>query len=417
MCPAIDGSGIFFTPKGMKFATAHRVLRGRAPTIPAITITREPMTRKALSIAVISVSFLAAGCAGIGPTRLKADQVDYARALGDAKKREILAAIVGLRFADAPSFLTVSSIIAAYSFDASGGAILNAGSGAQPNYAQATGSVSYSNHPTFTFSPTTGDAYASAYIRPLSPTLVMPLAESGIPVDLLLRITAQSISGLQNGTALAGPNAPGSPQFFLLLQALRRLQLAGELNIESRNSDDDKADSKGGKKAKAGKGNSGDKGGVFITLGATRSGSNKEVVDDLALVRKLLHLSPKMKTYEIVYGQASDQNRIPMVTRSVLGILTDLGAQISVPSEQVGSGATKPTIGLIGGETRPTIIVRTSEKPPKDAYVSVLYDKATYWIDRGDFDSKYAFTVVQNLMALAEVTESAKSPVVTIPAN
>ena len=154
------------------------------------------MPRKALSIAILSVSILAAGCAGIGPSRLKADQVDYARALGDAKKREILAAIVGLRFADAPSFLTVSSIIAAYTFDTTGGVVLNAGSGAQPNYAQATGSVSYSNHPTFTFTPTTGDAYASAYIRPLSPTLVMPLAESGIPIDLLLRITAQSISGL-----------------------------------------------------------------------------------------------------------------------------------------------------------------------------------------------------------------------------
>ncbi|SAL87546.1 hypothetical protein AWB74_08162 [Caballeronia arvi] len=405
--------GDSFAPKGTKFATAARVFRGQAPTILLLP-SLSAMTRKALSIAVLSVSFLAAGCAGIGPGRLKADQVDYARALGDAKKREILAAIVGLRFADAPSFLTVSSIIAAYSFDTSGGVILNAGSGAQPNYAQATGSVSYSNHPTFTFSPTTGDAYASAYIRPLSPTLVMPLAESGIPIDLLLRITAQSISGLQNGTALGGPNAAGSSDFFLLLRALRRLQLAGELNIESRNTGDDKP---GKTETSVKGGNSGDKGGVFITLGATRSGASKQVADDLALVRRLLHLSPKMKTYEFVYGQSADQSRIPMVTRSVLGILTDLGAQISVPDDQIGNGATKPTIGLIGGETRPTIIVKTGEKAPRDAYVSVLYDKSNYWIDRGDFDSKYAFTVVQNLMALAEVTDTAKSPVVTIPAN
>jgi hypothetical protein len=368
------------------------------------------MSRKTLSIAVLCASFLAAGCAGIGPSRLKADQVDYSRALGDAKKREILAAIVGLRFADSPSFLTVSSIIAAYTFDATGGATLNAGSGSVPNYAQATGSVSYSNHPTFTFTPTTGDAYASAYIRPLSPTLVLPLAESGMPIDLLLRMTAQSIGGLQNGNALGGPNASGSPEFFLLIQALRRLQMAGELNIESRNTDQsDKND-------KSNKGNA-DKGGVFMTLGATRSGTNKQTVDDLTLVRRLLHLSPKMKTYEIVYGQSSDHNRIPMVTRSVLGILTDLGAQIPVPDEQVGSGATKPSIGLIGGETRPTIVVRVGEKPPKDAYVDVLYDKSNYWIDRSDFDSKYAFTVVQNLMALAEVTDTAKAPVVTIPAN
>jgi hypothetical protein len=395
------------------------VFRGTTPTILPPQLL-DAMTRKALATAILSASFLAAGCAGIGPGRLKADQVDYARALGDAKKREILAAIVGLRFADAPSFLTVSSIIAAYNFDASGGAILNAGSGAQPNYAQATGSVSYSNHPTFTFTPTTGDAYASAYIRPLSPNLVLPLAESGIPIDLLLRITAQSISGLQNGTALGGPNSSGSPQFFLLIQALRRLQMAGELNIETRDPDANPNGDKGDKANQTNqkpKGGNDDRSGVFITLGATRSGEIKQVVDDLALVRKLLHLSPKMKTYEIVYGQSSDRNRIPMVTRSVLGILTDLGAQIAVPDEQVGSGATKQSIGLIGGETRPTIVVKVGEKAPQDAYVSVLYDKANYWIDRGDFDSKYAFTVVQNLMALAEVTDTTKAPVVTIPAN
>src|SRR5690349_3508359 len=79
-----------FASKGMKFAAAARVFRGHAPTI-LLSPSLRAMTRKALSIAVISISFLAAGCAGIGPGRLKADQVDYARALGDAKKREILA--------------------------------------------------------------------------------------------------------------------------------------------------------------------------------------------------------------------------------------------------------------------------------------------------------------------------------------
>ncbi|WP_087655975.1 hypothetical protein [Caballeronia terrestris] len=356
------------------------------------------MTRKAISIAVLGLACLSAGCSMIGPNRLKADQVDYARALGDAKKREILAAIIGLRFADSPAFLTVSQIIAAYTFDATTGATLNAGSGSQPNYALATGAVSYSNHPTFTFTPTTGEAYASAYIRPLAPTLVMPLAESGMPIDLLLRITAQSIGGLQNGTALGGPNSSGAPEFFQLLRVLRRLQMAGELNIESR---DEKH-----------------VGRVFITIGATSSGASKETTADLASVRKLLKLSPKTKTYEIVYGQSAQRgDHIPMVTRSVLGILTDLGAQVNVPDEQVKSGSTQPTIRLIGGETRPTIIVSTGKKAPPDAYVNILYGQSEYWIERSDFDSKYAFTVVQNLMALAEVTQDSKAPIVTIPAN
>ncbi|KQR74206.1 hypothetical protein ASG35_20710 [Burkholderia sp. Leaf177] len=355
------------------------------------------MRRKALLSAMLCVCITAGGCSAIGPKRLKADQVDYARALGEAKKREILAALVGIRFADSPAFLSVSQIIAAYTFDATAGSTFSAGDTTQ-NFAAATGSVSYSNHPTFTFTPTTGQAFATAYIRPLAPGLVLPLAESAIPIDLLLRITAQSIGGLQNANAMGGPNANGSVGFFELIQAFRRLQLAGQLNVEMR--DEDHASR------------------VYITLGATTSGENAETSKDLMLVRRLLKLSPKTKTYEVVYGQSALRGeRIPMVTRSVLGILTDLGAQVDVPEDLVAHGSTKPTIGLIGVETRPTIVVHVGEKPPEDAYIDIKYGPSQYWIDRRDFDSKYAFTVVQMLMALAESNQDAKTPIVTIPAN
>ena len=346
---------------------------------------------------MLCVCITAGGCSAIGPKRLKADQVDYARALGEAKKREILAALVGIRFADSPAFLSVSQIIAAYTFDATAGSTFSAGDTTQ-NFAAATGSVSYSNHPTFTFTPTTGQAFATAYIRPLAPGLVLPLAESAIPIDLLLRITAQSVGGLQNANAMGGPNANGSVGFFELIQAFRRLQLAGQLNVETR--DEDHVS------------------GVYITLGATTSGENAETSKDLMLVRRLLKLSPKTKTYEVVYGQSAQRGeRIPMVTRSVLGILTDLGAQVDVPEELVAHGSTKPTIGLIGVETRPTIVVHVGQKPPEDAYIDIQYGPSQYWIDRRDFDSKYAFTVVQMLMALAESNQDAKTPIVTIPAN
>ncbi|HEY1997559.1 hypothetical protein [Paraburkholderia sp.] len=360
------------------------------------------MMKTASVLAALCAACLTTACVHIGPSRLRADQVDYARALGDAKKRAILAAIVGLRYGDAPAFLTVSSIIAAYSFDATAGATANVGSGSEPNYALANGSVSYSNHPTFTFTPTTGEAFASAYIRPLAPELVLPLAEGGVPIDLLLRITAQSIGGLQNGNALGGDNSAGAPGFFELLQALRRLQLAGELNVESRQED-----------AKSGTKNS-----VYLAMGATTSGDSPQIAVDLTRVRQLLHLAPNTRTYQIVYGPSSQHgDRIPMVTRSVLGILTDLGAQVQVPTEQISNGSTKPTVGLIGGETRPTIIVHSGPKPSPNAYVLVQYGAYTYWVERNDFDSKYAFTVVQNLMALAEADTTSKAPVVTIPAN
>ncbi len=348
-------------------------------------------------LAVCTVS-LVTSCAHWGPARLRADQVDYARALGMAKKRAILDAMVQLRFADAPSFVTVSQIIAAYTFDASVGATLNAGSGSEPSYALANGSLSYSNHPTFTFTPTTGDAFATAYIRPLAPALVLPLAQGGIPIDLLLRIAAQSVDGLLNGTALGGSRSAGTPGFFQMIHAARRLQLAGELNVELRNDNGTNH--------------------VYIVIAVSHDTEEPPgAAADRRLLQRLLHLPSDAGSFEVVYGQSSESGRIALLTRSVLGILTDLGAQVDVPAASVASGATKPTVGLVGGETRPTILVHSGPTAPTDAYVAIPYDGTAYWIQRDDFDSKYAFTVVQDLMALAEADTSAKAPIVTIPAD
>ncbi len=51
------------------------------------------------------------------------------------------------------------------------------------------------------------------------------------------------------------------------------------------------------------------------------------------------------------------------------------------------------------------------------AYAAVVYHAATFGIDDTDFDSKYALTVLQDLMLLAEVTDTAHAPVVTVPAG
>jgi hypothetical protein len=352
------------------------------------------LPNKLFIAAALCASLGMSGCASIGAQRLRADQVDYARALGDAKKREILSSMVGLRFADSPGFLSVSQIIAAYSFDLSGSATL----GGDGTAGTGTGTISYSNHPTFTFTPTTGDAYAAAYIRPLPATLFLPLADSGIPIDLLLRLTAQSVGGLQNGSELGGPNGNGSPRFFELLQVLRRLQVAGELTVAYQEVDH--------------------VGHVSITLGATTSGESEATNADLARVRQLLHLSSTTKTYEVTYGQSSTvKDQIQLVTRSVLSILGTLGAQIDVPADAVASAETKPTVALVGGETRPTVIVHSGKKAPADAYVAVTYDGTAYWIDKTDFDSKYAFTVVQDLMALAEAKQTTTTPIITVPAS
>jgi len=357
------------------------------------------MTKKLILLGALSGVLAITGCTSIGGPKLRADQVDYGRALGDANKRAILSALVGLRFADTPGFLTVTQIIAAYSFEAGGTAYVNPGPN-NTSFARANvgASVSYSDHPTFTFTPTSGEAYATQFIRPLPATMVLPLADSGVPIDLLLRLTAQSIGGLQNGSELGGPNSNGSPGFFQLLQVLRNLQSAGELTVASEEVNHVEQ--------------------VSITFSATPGGESGATNADLDTVRRLLHLTPTQKTFQVVYGQAPiDGKQIPMVTRSVLGILGNLGAQIDVPAEALSSGEVKPSVTLVGGETRPTVIVHTGSKTPKGAYIAIRYEGQSYWIERTDFDSKYALNIVQNLMALAQSNTQNAVPIITVPAS
>ena len=60
------------------------------------------------------------------------------------------------------------------------------------------------------------------------------LIEGGIPVDLLLRLTAQSVGPFQNTHPLGGMNRSGSPEFLALLALLRTLQEGGALRVRVR---------------------------------------------------------------------------------------------------------------------------------------------------------------------------------------
>ena len=104
------------------------------------------------------------------------------------------------------------------------------------------------------------------------------------------------------------------------------------------------------------------------------------------------------------------------MTRSLLAILTDLSAEIDIPAEDVMSGATQPAGRLVGGETRPVLVIR-SDKRPRDAYASINYRGHHFWIANTDFDTKYALTVVQSLEAIAQVSDNSHAPLVTVPAR
>ena len=53
---------------------------------------------------------LAVGCAHVPPANVTRDRFDYGEALGESWKRQTLMNVVRIRYADAPTFLDVSSV-------------------------------------------------------------------------------------------------------------------------------------------------------------------------------------------------------------------------------------------------------------------------------------------------------------------
>ena len=61
------------------------------------------------------------GCASIGPGTMARDRFDYTTAISDSWKAQMLLNVVKLRYADAPVFLDVASVISQYGFSGTAG--------------------------------------------------------------------------------------------------------------------------------------------------------------------------------------------------------------------------------------------------------------------------------------------------------
>jgi len=350
---------------------------------------------------LLLISIPLGGCASVGPSALDRDHLDYAQAITDTQKQQTLLNVVRVRYADVPSFLSINQIVASYSLQGTASAAVSPypfPTTKSGPFGTLTGTVDYTDRPTTTFSPIAGAQLAGSYVRPLAPTELFPLVENGIPVDVMMRLTVQSIGRLNNAgrlenmRAARGAPATGSPGFFRLIADLRALQDGGALSFRFTN------------------GREGPR--AYFSISA---GRDARLAALAAEARSLLGITSNEA--EIVYGRtASRPNQVAIITRSFIGILSHISAQIDVPEDDIGANRTLPSIGLVGG-LRPTVVVRTSPNKPQSAYAAVQYQGRWFWIADTDYDSKIAFSVIQIVMSIAQGdADGRKAPVLTIPA-
>jgi hypothetical protein len=334
-----------------------------------------------------------AGCLHVPAERVTMDRMDYGQVIAESWKRQTLLNVVRLRYADAPVFLDVASVINTYSLSgtvSAGGSVSN---GQLGDAAQVGAGGAWSNTPTVTYQPLMGDRFTKSLLQPIPPAAVMQLIQGGWPTELVLKTVVRSINGLRNDYLGVG----GDPGFSEIVGLLSRIQRAGGLGnrVESR------------------------KDGSAVILLLRPAGKSTGEPEDQRRVAELLAVEEGASEIEIVYGFAPRSgHEVAMVTRSMLEIILNLGTGIDLPAGDATSGRVLPGLRQAGEEAAtPLVHIRSGAAAPDTAYAAIPYRGQWYWIDDNEIASKRTFTFMMILFSLAETGQTVAAPVVTVPSR
>ena len=334
-----------------------------------------------------------AGCASVSTSHLSSDRMDYGQVVADSWKRQTLLNVVRLRYADAPMFLDVASIINSHTVGGNASAQATLPSRISPDVLSLGGTGVWSNTPTVTYQPLLGDRFTRSLLQPIPPVSVFQLLQGGWPAPLVLRTVVGSINGLRN----ASSGVSADPGFDELNEALARIQRAGNIGI--------RVDPR--------------KGGGAVVAMIRRSDPGSPLGEDSRRVRALLGLADDVVEFEIVYGLVPRMSgEVAVLTRSMMEIMLQLGFGIELPPEHTADGRALAGQRRSGdASARPLARIRSGPQEPSDPYAAVHYKGHWYWIDDTDVASKTTFTFLMILFSLAETGQATPTPVVTVPSR
>jgi hypothetical protein len=350
------------------------------------------LARTARVAGVLVLSALA-GCASVPPQHVATDRMDYGQVVADSWKRQTLLNVVRLRYADAPVFLDVSSIINSYTVGGEASAQATIPSRIDPNQLEFGATGSWSNTPTVTYQPLLGDRFTKSLLRPVPPASVFQLVQGGWGATLVFKTVVGSVNGRRNSAY----GMAADPAFNELTEAMERIQRAGNIGIRVEPRQDD--------------------GGVLVVIRRAEAGA--EPGEDGRRVRTLLGLGEDANEFEIAYGLIPRKpNEVAVLTRSMMEIMLQLGFGIDVPAEHAMAGRVLPGQRQPGeAAAEPMVRIRSGTEAPADAYAAVPYRGYWFWIDDTDIPSKRTFTFLMILFSLAETGQTTASPVVTVPSR
>jgi len=344
-------------------------------------------------VAAVAVCAILAGCSSYGPKSMDRDQLDYGNSIGENWKNQMLANIVKIRFVDMPVFVDVGSIVSGYSLSTTvkGNVGLN-NSFTGGNAAGLGASGIYTDRPTITYMPKTGDDYLRAILEPVEPKSLLSLIQAGYSSELLFTWAVEAINGVRNWSATTKRSRSADPEFFELVTLMQELQYRGAVGYELKSNPDT---------------------GEDIIFVLNREGLAESTLQKSLRVSEIIGLEPGRDRYRVIYAPfKSDPGTLSIQTRSVIQMLAAMSGFIEVPAEIASFAA--PGYDVAQASERPFRVLSGPERPEQN-FAQVKYKDYWYWIENSDMASKRVFTLMLFITTLTNQAHDQNAPVLTIP--
>lgn len=339
------------------------------------------------------------GCMHLGPSAISVDRFDYSSALANSWKQQTLLNIVKLRYMDLPIFMDVASIVSGYSMETSvsvGGDI--ASGSAEGDILRLGGAGRFTDRPTITYVPLTGEKFLRGLITPIDPKNIFFMLQTGYAADFILGLTVESLNGVRNRSAVGGAVREADPDFIRALQLLREVQAAGGVGMRV---EEDKAK------------------GSTAVLFFRRDDVAADIMEKTVEILRLLKLPAKGPKFTLIYSPVRGaENELAVNSRSMLQIMGAFASYVDVPEVHLQDRRALPSLEHDAGETRQgKLRIYSGKDQPPDAFAAVYHRDHWFWIDDGDWQTKRAITAIMFFFTLAETGAGERLPLITIPAQ
>ena len=341
------------------------------------------------------------GCTHLGPKTVAMDRFDYGTAIADSWKQQTLLNIVKVRYMDMPVFMDVASVVSGYSMQTgvTVNGTLSSQNAVQCNFASLGGQAIYTDRPTITYVPMTGDKFLRGLITPLDPKSIFFFLQAGYSADFILSLAVESINGVRNRSAAGGAVREADPAFVRALDLLREVQAAGAFGMRV---EEDKA-----------------KGSIGVVF-FRREDVPADIAEKGAEIRRLLNLATEPQKFTLTYSpMRGASNELAVNSRSVLQIMQTFASRVDVPEAHLKDHSAWPSLDNAPATEgrRQTVRIQSGKEKPANAFAAVRYRDYWFWIDNGDLLSKRSLTMVMFLFTLADTGSPEKLPMITIPAQ